>query len=182
MREVPTKAGVVFNAHRLFYTLGAGYAEREQSVVLAPEAQATYAGSTTEEVVVIEKSILVVEDDTVLRELLEYLLQREGYQVASCADGAQAQERLQQQLPDLVLLDLQLPIVSGNELIAWLRANSDSAALPILVLTSLQDEDDIAAALDAGADDYMVKPFQPKELQARLRKLLKIRPQAKRTS
>lgn len=154
-------------------------AERE---ALAPKAQATYAGGRNKEVVVIDKSILVVEDDTVLRELLEFLLQREGYQVASCADGAQAQEWLQRQLPDLVLLDLQLPIVSGSELIAWLRADSDSAALPILVLTSLQDEDDIAAALDAGADDYMVKPFQPKELQARLRKLLKIRPQTKRIS
>jgi len=121
--------------------------------------------------------ILIVEDDTVLRELLEFLLQREGYQTQCCNDGEAAQERLRAFTPDLVLLDLQLPIVSGAELIQWLRSRDLSHELPILVLTSLQDDDDIANALDSGANDYMVKPFQPKELQARIRKLLNIRSQ-----
>lgn len=121
--------------------------------------------------------ILIVEDDTVLRELLEFLLQREGYQTQCCNDGAAAQERLRTFTPDLVLLDLQLPIVSGAELIQWLRSRDLNHEVPVLVLTSLQDDDDIANALDSGANDYMVKPFQPKELQARIRKLLNIRSQ-----
>lgn len=118
--------------------------------------------------------VLIVEDDRVLRELLEFLLAREGYQTRVCADGAEAQSIIQEDIPDLVLLDLQLPIVSGTELIRWLRDRVESSRLPILVLTSLQDDDDIADALDSGANDYMVKPFQPKELQARIRKLLNI--------
>jgi len=126
--------------------------------------------------------ILIIEDDTVLRELLEFLLQREGYQTKCCNDGATAQEQLQTYTPDLVLLDLQLPIVSGAELIQWLRDRESSQHLPILVLTSLQEDDDIANALDSGANDYMVKPFQPKELQARIRKLLNIRNQKRRLS
>lgn len=121
--------------------------------------------------------ILIVEDDTVLRELLEFLLQREGYQTQCCNDGAAAQERLRTYTPDLVLLDLQLPIVSGAELLQWLRSRDLNHEVPVLVLTSLQDDDDIANALDSGANDYMVKPFQPKELQARIRKLLNIRSQ-----
>lgn len=126
--------------------------------------------------------ILIVEDDTVLRELLEFLLQREGYETQCCNDGSAAQEWLQTYTPDLVLLDLQLPIVSGAQLIQWLRDRESSHQLPILVLTSLQEDDDIANALDSGANDYMVKPFQPKELQARIRKLLNIRSQKRNFS
>ncbi|MCP1338839.1 response regulator transcription factor [Idiomarina sp. M1R2S28] len=126
--------------------------------------------------------ILIVEDDTVLRELLEFLLQREGYETQCCNDGSAAQEWLQTYTPDLVLLDLQLPIVSGAQLIQWLRDRESSYQLPILVLTSLQEDDDIANALDSGANDYMVKPFQPKELQARIRKLLNIRSQKRNFS
>ncbi|ATZ73457.1 hypothetical protein CWC33_06955 [Idiomarina sp. X4] len=121
--------------------------------------------------------ILIVEDDVVLRELLEFLLQREGYETHCCNDGSEAQDWLRGSTPDLVLLDLQLPIISGAQLIQWLRNREPSRAIPILVLTSLQDDDDIANALDSGANDYMVKPFQPKELQARLRKLLNIQSQ-----
>lgn len=132
------------------------------------------------------KHVLVIENDVTLRELLEFLLIREGYEVTTANDGYTAQRILEAPSTkgiDLIILDLLLPMITGRQLIRWLRGTSRegtscSAAplreVPIVVLTDLQDDDDIADALDEGADDYVVKPFQPKELMARLRKLLRI--------
>jgi|SRR5690554_6047069 DNA-binding response OmpR family regulator len=123
-----------------------------------------------------KKQILVAEHDTTLRELLEYLLQRQGYAVESVSDGEFAKRQLMSHKTyDLVILDLLLPIFSGSQLLKWLRDYETHRHMPVLILTDLQDDDDIADALDAGADDYMIKPFQPKELQARIRKLLRIK-------
>lgn len=127
------------------------------------------------------KRILVVENEATLRDLLEFLLDREGYEVTTVSEGEAAQRFMQQieagqTTPfDVVILDLLLPIMSGRQLLRWLRRQDATANLPVLVLTDLQDDDDIADALDEGADDYVIKPFQPKELQARLRKLLRRR-------
>lgn len=123
-----------------------------------------------------KKRILVAEHDTTLRELLAYLLQRQGYEVDSVSDGEFAKHQLMvNENYDLVILDLLLPIFSGSQLLKWLRDYEAHQHTSVLVLTDLQDDDDIADALDAGADDYVIKPFQPKELQARIRKLLRIK-------
>lgn len=123
-----------------------------------------------------KKQILLAEHDTTLRELLEYLLQRQGYAVTSVSDGELAKHQLMgNNTYDLVILDLLLPIVPGSQLLKWLRDYQAHHHIPVLILTDLQDDDDIADALDAGADDYMIKPFQPKELHARIRKLLRIK-------
>lgn len=127
------------------------------------------------------KRVLVVENEATLRDLLEFLLEREGYEVVTVSEGESAQHMLEQSVKgqaqafDLVILELLLPIMSGRQLLRWLRRQPSTEALPVLVLTDLQDDDDIADALDEGADDYVTKPFQPKELHARLRKLLRTR-------
>ncbi|WP_339880195.1 response regulator transcription factor [Pseudidiomarina gelatinasegens] len=122
------------------------------------------------------KHILVVENETTLRELLEFLLRREGYTVTAVSDGDYAKQLLEKLNGiDLVILDLLLPIMSGRQLLRWIRRQCETADTPILVLTDLQNDDDVADALDEGANDYMIKPFQPKELQARIRKLLRIK-------
>lgn len=122
------------------------------------------------------KQILVVENDQTLRELLEFLLSREGYKVKAVSDGDYAQKELRDNPSyHLIILDLLLPIITGRQLLRWIRRSPDITHIPALVLTDLQDEDDIASALDEGANDYVIKPFQPKELQARIRKLLQIK-------
>lgn len=113
-----------------------------------------------------------VEDDADLALLLEFILQREGYQVESYRDGRAAQQRLSSgPPPGLVVLDLKLPYVDGFELIACVRGQAEWGRVPLLMLTAQDREEDIVRALDAGADDYLVKPFQPEELKARLRRL-----------
>ncbi|SFR56725.1 Response regulator receiver domain-containing protein [Pseudidiomarina maritima] len=122
------------------------------------------------------KQILVVENDQTLRELLEFLLNREGYKVKTVSDGDFAQKELRENPSyHLIILDLLLPIITGRQLLRWIRRSPEIMHIPALVLTDLQDEDDIASALDEGANDYVIKPFQPKELQARIRKLLQIK-------
>ena len=122
------------------------------------------------------KQILVVENDQTLRELLEFLLNREGYKVKTVSDGDYAQKELRENPSyHLIILDLLLPIITGRQLLRWIRRSPEIMHIPALVLTDLQDEDDIASALDEGANDYVIKPFQPKELQARIRKLLQIK-------
>jgi len=124
----------------------------------------------------VTKQILIVENDQTLRELLEFLLSREGYQVKTVSDGDYAQKELRENPSyHLIILDLLLPIITGRQLLRWIRRTTQINHIPILVLTDLQDEDDIASALDEGANDYVIKPFQPKELQARIRKLLQIK-------
>ncbi|GAB3287065.1 response regulator transcription factor [Pseudidiomarina andamanensis] len=124
----------------------------------------------------VTKQILIVENNQTLRELLEFLLSREGYQVKTVSDGDYAQKELRENPSyHLIILDLLLPIITGRQLLRWIRRTTQINHIPILVLTDLQDEDDIASALDEGANDYVIKPFQPKELQARIRKLLQIK-------
>jgi DNA-binding response OmpR family regulator len=117
-----------------------------------------------------QASILVVEDEPSIREVVDLYLRRAGYQVTVVEDGQTALETLSSQLPDLVVLDLMLPKVDGLEITRWLRERGDT---PIIMLTARREERDRIAGLEMGADDYVVKPFSPQELVSRVRAVLR---------
>lgn len=114
--------------------------------------------------------ILVVDDDQALSEMLGIVLRAEGYDAVFCDDGAQAQFKFQDLKPDLVLLDLMLPGIDGIEVCKRIRTES---GVPIVMLTAKGDTLDIVKGLESGADDYIVKPFKPKELVARIKARLR---------
>jgi two-component system response regulator MtrA len=114
--------------------------------------------------------ILVVDDDTALAEMIGIVLRTEGFEPSFCADGAAAVEAYREARPDLVLLDLMLPGMDGIEICSRIRAES---GVPIIMLTARSDTADVVKGLESGADDYMVKPFNPKELVARIRTRLR---------
>ena len=114
--------------------------------------------------------ILVVDDDTALAEMIGIVLRTEGFEPHFCADGAQAFDAYRTARPDLVLLDLMLPGMDGIEVCGRIRADS---GIPIIMLTAKSDTADVVKGLESGADDYMVKPFNPKELVARIRTRLR---------
>ena len=118
------------------------------------------------------RTILVVEDEDPLRTELAYQLEQEGYRVVQASDGAQALERFRADKPDLVLLDLMLPRLSGIEFTRIIRRESDA---PILMLTAKATEVDKVVGLELGADDYVTKPFSLRELLARVNGLLRRR-------
>jgi two-component system alkaline phosphatase synthesis response regulator PhoP len=120
------------------------------------------------------RKILVVDDETVLLETIAYNLEQAGYQVVTAADGASALEAVQQEKPDLVILDLMLPVMDGLEVCRQLRREDISKSrIPIMMLTARSDEIDIVLGLEVGADDYMTKPFGRHELLARVRALFR---------
>lgn len=120
-------------------------------------------------------SILIAEDDEHIAQLLRFMLERQGYHVVHVADGRAATAHVMSasEPPALVLLDMMLPYVDGFEIVRTIRARSDWTTVPILVLTAKTMERDIVRALDAGANDYVLKPFQPNELLARMRRFLR---------
>src|SRR5580698_9850035 len=121
--------------------------------------------------------ILVVEDEDSLATLLQYNLQKEGYDVALAGDGEEALLLVDERLPDLIVLDWMLPKVSGIEVCRRLRQRNETRNVPIIMLTARGEESDRIRGLDTGADDYVVKPFSMTELCARLRAVLRrIRP------
>ncbi|MEX2441910.1 MAG: response regulator transcription factor, partial [Pontimonas sp.] len=115
-------------------------------------------------------TILVVEDEESLREPLEYLLRREGYEVIGVSDGLEAVKVAHDENPDLILLDLMLPGMAGTEVCREVRARS---AVPIIMLTAKDSEVDIVVGLELGADDYITKPYSSRELLARIRAVLR---------
>jgi DNA-binding response OmpR family regulator len=115
-------------------------------------------------------TILVVEDEPSIREVVSLYLGRAGYNVTVVSDGEAALETLTRQLPDLVILDLMLPKVDGLAITRWLRERGDT---PIIMLTARREEQDRIAGLEMGADDYVVKPFSPQELVSRVRAVLR---------
>jgi two-component system, OmpR family, phosphate regulon response regulator PhoB len=117
--------------------------------------------------------ILIVEDEEPLVRLLRYNLQAEGYVVDSAGNGEEAELKLAEEVPDLVVLDWMIPNVSGIELCRRLRANPETAKLPIIMLTARGEETERVRGLATGADDYIVKPFSVPELVARIRALLR---------
>jgi two-component system, OmpR family, response regulator MtrA len=114
--------------------------------------------------------VLVVDDDTALAEMLGIVLRGEGFDTSFCGDGAQALEVFRATRPDLVLLDVMLPGRDGIEVCRQIRAES---GVPIVMLTAKTDTVDVVLGLESGADDYVVKPFKPKELVARVRARLR---------
>jgi DNA-binding response OmpR family regulator len=117
--------------------------------------------------------VLVVEDDEEIADVLRRSLRNEGYEVRTCGDGIEALDLAAGFVPDLVVLDLGLPRLDGVEVCRRLRADGD---VPILMLTARAETEDRVGGLDSGADDYLVKPFERKELMARTRALLRRRP------
>jgi two-component system phosphate regulon response regulator PhoB len=121
--------------------------------------------------------VLVVEDEDALSTLLHYNLEKEGYRVSLAADGEEALTQIDEQLPDLIVLDWMLPKVSGIEVCRRLRGRAETRNVPIIMLTARGEETDRIRGLDTGADDYIVKPFSMIELTARIRAVLRrIRP------
>ncbi len=117
--------------------------------------------------------VLIVEDEPDIRALVVHHLKREGYQVSAASSGAEALRQVQAAAPDLVLLDLMMPAMDGLEVCRRLRQDPATASLPIVMLTAKGDEVDRVLGLEIGADDYIVKPFSPKELVARVRAVLR---------
>jgi DNA-binding response OmpR family regulator len=116
------------------------------------------------------KRVLLVEDDPKMRSTIALYLEREGYDVATADDGVQALEVAREREPHLVVLDLMLPRLDGLEVCRRLRATSDTA---IVMVTARSTEEDKLTGLDLGADDYVTKPFSPRELMARIRAVLR---------
>ena len=117
--------------------------------------------------------ILVVEDEPAQAEMISYNLEKEGFRVVLATDGQQALEKAKLESPDLVLLDWMLPEVSGIDVCRKLRADRDLHAIPIIMVTARGEEDDRVRGIDTGADDYLVKPYSPRELIARIKALLR---------
>ncbi len=126
--------------------------------------------SVSREALTRNQRILIAEDDETLAITLRYTLQKRGYQVTLAHDGREALKSARAVQPDLVVLDLMLPQIGGHDVCRYLRKWTD---IPILMLTALGQEEDIIAGLDAGADDYVTKPFNMRTLQARIKALLR---------
>ena len=116
-----------------------------------------------------KESILIVEDEEDIAELLEYNLQRNGYDPVSVGSGEDGLNHAREFNPDLILLDLMLPGLSGLEVCRRLKQDPDTAGIPVIMLTAKGEEEDIIAGFEAGADDYITKPFRPKILIARVK-------------
>jgi two-component system phosphate regulon response regulator PhoB len=120
-----------------------------------------------------QRRILVVEDERAIREMVCFNLSRAGYQALPAGDAREARAAMADQRPDLVLMDWMLPDVSGLEFTRQLKRDPETKEIPVIMLTARAEEDDRVAGLDGGADDYIVKPFAPRELLARIRAALR---------
>jgi DNA-binding response OmpR family regulator len=116
------------------------------------------------------RTVLVVDDEPLIREVVVRYLEREGYRAIESGDGEHAKELIQRHAPDLVVLDVMLPGIDGLEVCKWIRTQSDT---PVILLTARGEETDRIVGLELGADDYVVKPFSPRELAVRVRNVLK---------
>lgn len=119
------------------------------------------------------ESVLIIEDEAAIREVLTYNLSREGFAVLTEGDGSGGLSRARESLPDLVILDLMLPGMDGIEVCRRLRNEAATRRIPILMLTAKSEESDVVLGLGVGADDYMAKPFSPRELIARVKAVLR---------
>jgi DNA-binding response OmpR family regulator len=121
-----------------------------------------------------QRAALVVEDDEQIAYILRFILEREGFKVHYAATGRDARALIESiEAPAIVTLDVMLPHADGFELLALLRGRPGWGEVPVIMLTARSQEKDIARGLEAGASDYMLKPFKPDELRARVRKLVK---------
>ena len=116
--------------------------------------------------------ILVADDDVDIRELVEFKLSTMGHEIVAVGDGAAAIDACLAQKPDLAVLDVMIPGVSGLDAIRAIRADPTLADLPVILLTARAQESDVETGFDSGADDYITKPFSPRELASRVQALL----------
>jgi len=123
-------------------------------------------------------TILVVEDEEDILEVIRYNLSREGYRVSGVRDGEEGLERIRRDNPDLVLLDLMLPGIDGLSICQRLKEDPVTRAIPVVMVTAKGEESDVVLGLGMGADDYVVKPFSPRELVARVKAVLRRGPLA----
>jgi len=121
------------------------------------------------------ETILIVDDEEDIIELIKYNLKNEGYDIRTAFTGEQAIKIARQALPDLIVLDLMLPGIDGLEVTRFLKNSAQTKELPIVMLTAKGEESDIVTGLELGANDYISKPFSPKELLARIRAILRRR-------
>ncbi|MHB1871321.1 MAG: phosphate regulon transcriptional regulator PhoB [Steroidobacteraceae bacterium] len=119
------------------------------------------------------KRILIVEDEPAIRQMVAFGLRRAGFEVREAVDYREAREALADQRPDLVLIDWMLPDMSGLELTRTLKRDRETRELPVIMLTARAEEGDKVAGLETGADDYVTKPFSPRELVARINAVLR---------
>ncbi len=117
--------------------------------------------------------IVVVEDETDIRELIAHNLEREGFEVRTASDGEEAIQLVREILPELVLLDLMIPKLDGLEVCKVIKNDEKTSQIPIIMVTAKGEESDIILGLGLGADDYLTKPFSPKELLARIKAVLR---------
>lgn len=119
------------------------------------------------------KQVVIAEDDQALREILNYNLKKRGFDVRNASNGEEAMLLIKESIPHLLLLDWMMPPPSGIQICRQIRQNKSTNKLPIIILTARGEQDDKVLGLEAGADDYIVKPFSPSELLARIRALLR---------
>jgi DNA-binding response OmpR family regulator len=118
------------------------------------------------------KTVLIADDDDDIRELVAYRMTRSGYAVLQAANGEEAVELATAERPDLAILDVMMPRLDGFEVVRRLRAQEETARIPIILLTARAQDADVARGFGAGADDYIRKPFSPQELAMRVQAIL----------
>ena len=119
-----------------------------------------------------KKKVLVVDDEAAVVKLVRFLLEKHGFEVYAAYDGQEAVEVAEKESPDLILMDIMMPKVDGNEAIRTLKSKELTKEIPVVVLSALGQEAEVATGLESGAIDYLVKPFNPKDLLGRIQKVL----------
>ncbi len=119
-----------------------------------------------------KENILIVDDEEDVLELVRYNLNKEGYRTETATSGEEAMTKARAKLPDLIILDLMLPGIDGLQVCKNLKSDAKTQNIPVIMLTAKGEETDIVAGLELGADDYVTKPFSPKVLIARVRRIL----------
>jgi two-component system phosphate regulon response regulator PhoB len=124
-------------------------------------------------IAVVKSKILLIEDEPDILEVIQYNLEREGHKVVACRNGEQGLSRIRTDNPDLVILDLMLPGMDGVEVCRQVKADPITRAIPVIMVTAKSEESDVVLGLGIGADDYISKPFSPRELVARVKVVLR---------
>lgn len=117
--------------------------------------------------------IILADDDSLLCDLVQFKLAAAGHRVQIVSDGQKAMEAVSEKTPDLLILDSMMPVLSGPQLLSQLKASATTSAIPVIMLTARKARDDVVGALEAGADDYITKPFIPEEFSLRVRAVLR---------
>ena len=120
----------------------------------------------------VERTVLVVDDDPVIVRLLEVNFEMEGFTVRTAADGLEGLESAKAQQPDVIVSDVMMPRMDGLQLVNELKADPATASIPVILLSAKAQADDVRAGIEAGADDYVTKPFEPLDLLDRVVKLI----------